>query len=229
MYPPTLTVVIITQNEAPQLDRCLASLALQRRKDFEVLVIDIANDRQTTDTVVQAQHDYPVPLRLETTLRPTPHGAARALAVQTATADSIAFLSPWVRPEADWTHRAIESLRLADIVHGRDLHIPTALERVAAATRRVVETFHPSGTHPDASDATVVYRKDFLLDHPFDPAAETATTLDRDQARRAVMTGHRVVHDPSLIVRRDERTPETRRVVSASPSPMTERPSEGTS
>src|SRR5262245_10927933 len=121
---PTLSIVLLTLNEERNVREALASLAGQRRRDFEVIVVDAASDDRTVEIVRELQPGFPVPLRLEASRRRLPIGEARNLGVALADADRVAFLSADAELAPDWTARALAALEANDMVFGRQIHAP---------------------------------------------------------------------------------------------------------
>lgn len=198
---PKLSVVVLTLNEQANIRDCLASLAAQQDKRFEVILVDAASADRTLDIVRAMAPGFPVPLRIEAAATRLPIGEARNLGVQLAKAPNVAFLSADAEAAPDWTARALQGLESADMVFGRQVHEPRNWT-VGAAVRGLRYNF-PGGPAKDplqfASNVAAAYRKPVLVANPFDPWANAAEDLLL--ARRAAAQGHVALYDPQLLVR----------------------------
>lgn len=194
-------MVLLTWNEERNIGACLASLARQRRQDFEVIVVDAGSTDRTATIVGERQGDFPVPLRLGVARRRLPIGEARNLGVALSQAPLVAFLSADAEADEAWTQQALRSLETCDMVFGRQVHDPHRWT-VGAAVRGLRYHF-PSGTTSDplryASNVAAAYRKEILLAYPFDPWVNAAEDLLL--ARRAHAAGYRAAYNPDMVVR----------------------------
>lgn len=193
-------MVVLTWNEERNIGRCLASLAGQTQRDFEVIVIDAASTDRTLGIVAATRDRFSVPLRVEAASERLPIGAARNLGVRMAATDNIAFLSADAEADPRWVHRALEGLRSADMVFGRQLHKPHRWT-VGAAVRGLRYHF-PTGrvedATPYASNVGAAFRKEVLERFPFEPGTDAAE--DVLLARRAIAHGYVSTYDPWMVV-----------------------------
>ncbi|MCA1819366.1 MAG: glycosyltransferase family 2 protein [Thermoplasmatota archaeon] len=198
---PLLSVVVLTLNEEANVADCLASLAAQQDRRFEVILIDAASTDRTLAVARGLAGRFPVPLRIEAATTRLAIGAARNLGVQMAQATRVAFLSADAEAAPDWTARAIQGLVSADMLFGRQLHDPRRWT-VGAAVRGLRYDFPAKPSSEPlrlASNVAAAYRKEILVAHPFDPWANAAEDLL--VARRAAADGARADYDPLLVVR----------------------------
>jgi len=196
-----LTVVVLTLNEEKNVADCLASLAAQHDKRFEVILVDAASGDRTLEIARAMAADFPVPLRIEAATTRLAIGEARNLGVQLAQTPNVAFLSADAEAAPDWTARALAGLETAHMVFGRQVHQPRNWT-VGAAVRGLRYNF-PGGPAKDplqyASNVAAAYRRNVLQAHPFDPWANAAEDLLL--ARRAAQAGAIALYDPHLVVR----------------------------
>jgi glycosyltransferase involved in cell wall biosynthesis len=193
--------VLLTWNEEANVAACLASLARQRRRDFEVILVDAASQDRTLAIVEDVRRGFPMPLRVEASRRKLPIGEARNLGVALARAPFVAFVSADAELDEAWVEEALASLEQADMVFGPQLHEPHTWT-VGAAVRGLRYHF-PTGptSHPlrYASNVAAAYRRELLLAFPFDAWANAAEDLLL--ARRAAASGFRALYNPRMVVR----------------------------
>ncbi|MGQ0536156.1 MAG: glycosyltransferase [Methanobacteriota archaeon] len=194
-------MVLLTWNEERHVRGCLAALAAQEHKDFDVLVVDAGSTDRTAAFVREAIPDFPVPLRLVVGPPGLPIGAARNLGVARSPSPFVAFVSADADLAPDWTRRALDGLAHHDMVFGRQLHDPGTWNLGSAA--RGLRYHFPESAVPDprkfASNVAAAYHRDVLLSFPFDPEANAAEDLLL--ARRAAAVGFTATYDPGLLVR----------------------------
>lgn len=198
---PPLQVIILTLNEAENIDNCLNALAQQRDQRFEVLVVDAASADGTQAILRARSINFPVPLRLELSEGRLPIGAARNLGLHLSAAPYIAFLSADADPSPGWTHRVIRGLEHHDMIFGRQVHAPKAW--TLGASVRGLRYHFPltakADALPYASNVAAGYRRIVLEEFPFDPQANAAE--DTLLAKRASRAGYVARYDPGMMVR----------------------------
>ncbi|MES2153968.1 MAG: glycosyltransferase [bacterium] len=200
MPQPRMSVVVLTWNEERSIAACLGSLAAQSEQLIEVIVVDAASTDGTVAAVRAAQRSFPVPLRLVDAPHRLPIGEARNLGVAVARADAVAFLSADAELDPNWAARALQALEGHDMAFSRQVHAPRRWG-VGAAVRGLRYAFPESRVEQPlryASNVAAAYRKNILLQHPFDPWANAAEDLLL--ARRAVRDGASATYDPALVV-----------------------------
>src|SRR5687768_12542019 len=102
-----ISVVLLTWNEQPNIEACLASLARQTRLDFEIVVVDAASTDDTACIVAGLSTEFPVPLRLYVASTRIRVGPARNLGVRLAKSPLIAFLSADTEAEPTWIEQCL--------------------------------------------------------------------------------------------------------------------------
>jgi GT2 family glycosyltransferase len=106
--PPSVSVIIVNYNAGDYLPRCIESLKLQSRKDFEVILVDNAS---TDNSLSMAEREIAEDSRF-TTFRMAENigfAAGNNWGSEHATGPWIATLNPDAFPEPDW----LESLLAA--------------------------------------------------------------------------------------------------------------------
>lgn len=199
--PPRLTVVLLTWNEERNIASCLAALARQRERSFEVVVIDAASTDATVARVQEAAKGFPVPLRLEVADSKVPIGEARNRGVAMARAPFIAFLSADAEPDPHWVEEALQTLRSADMAFGKQVHAPHKAG-VGEAVRGLRYHFPDRPTSNPlryASNVAGAFRADVLRAYPFDPWASAAEDLLL--VRKAQHEGYHATYNPAMVVR----------------------------
>lgn len=198
---PNLSVVLLTWNEEENIAACLASLARQTDRDFEVIVVDAASNDRTVPIVLGLQPDLPFALRLVVADRRIPIGEARNRGVQLARTPVVAFLSADAEMGETWVAESRRSLGRADLAFGRQVHVPHRW--TAAAAVRGLRYHFPPGFTGDplryASNVAAAYKREVLQAFPFDDWADAAEDLLL--ARRAAAAGYRVAYNPRMLVR----------------------------
>lgn len=105
---PAFSVIIVAYESGPTLARCLAGLAAQTFRDFEVLLVDNAS----TDGAPQAASAMDPSIRLIEPGANTGFAAGNNLAAQEARGRWLVLLNPDAYPHADWlTHLAAGAAR----------------------------------------------------------------------------------------------------------------------
>jgi glycosyltransferase involved in cell wall biosynthesis len=205
--PPELTVALLTWNEAARVGACLDSLARQRERDFEVVLVDAASTDATVPIAEARRASFPVPLRIEVAPRRISVGEARNQAVAMARAPNVAFLSADAEAHEDWAAEALHSLRSADLVFGRQLHAP-GTGGVAAAVRGLRYHHFPEGPTSDparfASNVNSAIRREVLLAFPFGAGAAASAVDDMLLTSRALRAGYHAAYNPDMLVRHSD-------------------------
>lgn len=198
---PQISVVVLTLNEADNIDGCLNALAAQDDQDFEVIVVDAASTDDTTRRVMDQQTVFPVPLRLEIATRRLAIGEARNLGARLANHSAVAYLSADAEPQPNWIRLAREHMRRHGMVFGRQLHTPRHWT-IAACVRGLRYNFPlipVDDPLPFASNVAGAFDKEILMEHPFVDDADAAEDLLL--AKLAHEDGHTAIYDPHMIVR----------------------------
>ncbi|HEX2065581.1 MAG TPA: hypothetical protein VHI93_02095, partial [Candidatus Thermoplasmatota archaeon] len=116
-------------------------------------------------------------------------------------APNVAFLSADAELEPSWVAEALATLAYADMAFGYQEHAPRRWTLAAAV--RSLRYHYPRGVAHDAllyaSNVAAAYRRQVLLDHPFDPWANAAEDLLL--ARRAARAGRTAAYNPRMVVR----------------------------
>lgn len=200
MPTPLLSIVVLTWNEASNIEACLASLGRQTVLDFEVVLVDAGSTDGTVAVVERVQRGLPVPLHLHVGAPRMPIGEARNLGVRLAQAPHVAFLSADAELAPSWVRQALAALRTADMVFGPQVHAPKHWS-IGAAVRGLRYCF-PTGATADplrfASNVAAAYRRPLLAEFPFDPWANAAEDLLL--ARRASAAGYIAAYEPRMVV-----------------------------
>lgn len=198
---PRLSMVVLTWNEEANIGACLASLAHQTNKEFEVIVVDAASKDRTVEIVQAAAESFPVPLRLVVADRRIPIGEARNRGVRLSRAPIVGFLSADAEASPEWVGEALRSLRNHDMAFSLQVHAPQRWT-LGAGVRGLRYHFPrtvPADPLPFASNVAAAYNRDLLVTFPFDPWADAAEDLLL--AQRASDAGFLATYNPRMVVR----------------------------
>ncbi len=105
--PPEITVVVVNYNSGDYLKGCIASLARQTHRSFEVIIVDNASTDSSLDSLAEK------PERL-TILKQTDNlGFARAnnIAASAGRGEWLALLNPDAEAEPDWLDAMMRAVR----------------------------------------------------------------------------------------------------------------------
>jgi len=212
-----ISVVVLTRNRLPQLERCLRSLREQTFRDFEVVVIDTGS---TDGTIERLRSDPPLPnLRLIETQGGS-FASARNEGVLAALGRWIAFLDDDCMAAPDWLECLAAIPDDYDAVGGlalpaRPLPLPKWWHpdmgwlvgwAVPGQLRR------SSGNHFYPSTSNLAVKRDVLTSHPFQEIEASFDTPgnvyrggreDAELWRRLRRIGHRTLFLPEMIVHHD--------------------------
>jgi glycosyltransferase involved in cell wall biosynthesis len=201
--PPELSVILLTRNEAPNVDDALRSLVSQELP-LEVVVVDSASTDATVERVRSWCDAHPARVRLVASERDIPIGEARNLGLEHARATRIAFMSADATAAPGWASALVAALHKADVVYGRQEHDPPGLS-VAAAVRGLRYHHFPDTDVDDpdtyASNVNAGIRRD-VFDQVRYVSDRAASALDDILFTRDVRTlGLTVVYEPRMLVR----------------------------
>jgi GT2 family glycosyltransferase len=107
IYAPMVSVVIPAWNNAASLPRCLRSLALQTRRDFEVIIIDNGSTDGCTNGLDQSRSE--LDLHVERWPENRGFAAANNYGARLARGKWLACLNADAFPEPDWAERLLEA------------------------------------------------------------------------------------------------------------------------
>lgn len=173
---PTVSVVVVTKNEAGRIGDCLESVfdLCEGGPDFEVLLVDSNSDDET----VPRAREYPVTiLRIPSDDLASP-AAGRYVGTAYADGEYILFVDGDMRLEPDWLGEALATLRSPGIV-GVGGQLNDATER---SGRRDVDALRGVAMYEAAALAEV---------GGFDPHLDASE--DVDVGFRLVAAGNRLV------------------------------------
>lgn len=201
MPDPRLSLVVLTLNEAENIEACLGSLARQTSGGFDVIIIDAGSTDATVERIERLRPSLPFPIHLHVGPPRMPIGEARNFGVTLAQSPLIAFLSADAELEPGWVGHARTTLRSADMAFGPQLHAPHRWT-LGAAVRGLRYQFPGKATSDPlrfASNVAAAYRRPVLDDFPFDPWANAAEDLLL--AHRASAAGYIAAYDPGMVAR----------------------------
>jgi len=226
---PTLSVCICTRNRGASLDRCLTSvLPLQRKHDFELLVIDNA---PSDDVALKVARKFD---RVRYILEPHPGlDFARNRAWMEASGDLVAYLDDDVVVDTGW----LDGLREAwnenpDAAAFTGLVMPLSLDTSAQVLfeegggfRRGFDkkkfgrvspgnSFYPCGAGIFGTGCNMAFNRDVLREiGGFDEALDTGAPLpgggDLDMFYRIIRAGHTLIYEPAYMVFHEHRSSES--------------------
>lgn len=106
-FPARLSVILVTWNSSAYLAQCLACLAAQTIKDFEIIIVD----NGSTDGSISGLKNSWAQLNLRIERLPTNHGfaAANNLGARLARGKWLALLNADAFPEPDWLENLLQA------------------------------------------------------------------------------------------------------------------------
>lgn len=226
--PAEISVIVCTRNRPDNLERCLASLALQREVTYEVIVVDNA----PLDT---RSHDVAESYGVRYVTEPRPGlDWARNRGIAAARYDLVAFTDDDARPDPGWLAALCAGFVAEEVAAVTGLVAAAEIETAAQALfedvyggmgkgfqvglfsrRRLPMHYRP---HQYGVGCNMAFRKAALEQlGGFDPALDTGTPTggggDLDAFQRIIEAGHAIVYRPEAVVRHIHRrtAPELRR------------------
>jgi GT2 family glycosyltransferase len=199
-----MSVCVPTRGRPLALARCLAALGRATLGPDELEVVVVGDGRDVEPPAQGAAGELPVVWRARPRGGPA---AARNLAVELASAPTIAFLDDDCVPAPDWAERILARVDAEPgaIVAGRvrnglpDNRWATASQMVLDV---VVEAYHERPGEPGfAPTSNLAMRRDvFLALGGLDERFRTAAAEDRDFCDRSHEAGHALVLEGSALV-----------------------------
>ncbi|HET6403045.1 MAG TPA: glycosyltransferase [Candidatus Thermoplasmatota archaeon] len=197
----SVSVVILTKDEAANIGECLDAVLLQLREDDEIIVVDSASRDATVRICADYAVAHPGRVRVHAFPENVSFGEARNTGIEMSRHDIIAFVSADAVPDAAWLAALRTSIANADIVYGRQRHAPTSINAATVARGLRYHHFEREGdVLPEtfASNVNAAYRRFAFDTLQFDdklPGSE-----DVAFARRARLAGLRIAYAPDAIV-----------------------------
>lgn len=200
---PLVSIVLITCNRAPLLQRCIASLAAQTWRPLELVVVDDGSRDATPQLLLELGRELPpqLPLRICTHADNRGIGAARNTGIAAARGELIAFTDDDCTAAPDWIERLIEPFATDPSLGVVGGGVDEPPDRTWA--QRASEGINFLGTTRRRVRAIVgcnmAYRAAFLRMHPFDDGAR-AYADELDRCLDAAAAGFGVLFTPSARV-----------------------------
>lgn len=199
--PDPLSVVILTKDEAANIEQCLDAVLPQLRDGDEIIVVDSASRDATLAICEQYVVRHAGVVRVHAFPVNVSFGEARNMGVEMARNDVLVMVSADAYPAEGWLDALRAALRNADVVYGRQRHAPPDQSPVTvsrglryhhfeAATDALPETF--------ASNVNAAYRRFALQRVAFDD--ELPGSEDLAFAKLARFEGLRMAYAPDAIV-----------------------------
>jgi glycosyltransferase involved in cell wall biosynthesis len=185
---PLVSVVIATRNRREPLERCLAALARQRFRDFEVVVVDDGSVDTTPEIA-----DFFDGVRV---IRQEHRGAAAArnLGVRNALGELVAFTDDDCIPDEGWLEAAMARFAEPGVVAVEGRTVSTSPER--SPTSLPLVNLHGG----KLATCNMIYRRQAILDAGgFAEAELPFLGEDRDLAHRVRRVGS-IVFEPAAVV-----------------------------
>lgn len=201
-HPGSVSVVILTRDEAANIAECLDAALAQLDAGDEIVVVDSASRDGTQSIVERYACAHPGRVRAHAFPQSVSFGEARNMGVEMAKHDVIVFVSADALPEEGWLAALRRRIADADIVYGRQRHAPTR-QNVGTVARGL--RYRRFEREPDAlpetfaSSVNAAYRRFAFQTLPFDedlPGAQDAAF-----ARMARLAGLRIAYAPEAVVR----------------------------
>lgn len=197
----SVSVVILTKDEAANIAECLDTVLSQLREGDEAIVVDAGSRDGTVERCAERAIANPGRVRVHAFPARVGVSEARATAIEMARHDVVAFVSADAVPKEGWLEAMRAAIVNADIVYGRQLHAPTRRNAATVARGLRYHRFERTGDAlPErfASSVNAAYRRFAFESLPIDdelPGAE-----DQAFARQARLAGLRITYAPDAIV-----------------------------
>lgn len=197
----SVSVVILTKDEAANLAECLDAVLPQLCGGDEIVIIDSASRDATV--AIGASYAIATPGRVRVHGFPVNvgFGEARNTGVEMAKHDVIVFLSADAIPETKWLDALRTAIANADVAYGRQRHAPPRASPVTVSRGLRYHHFdRADDALPEtfASNVNAAYRRSCFATLAFEqdlPGSE-----DVAFARRARLAGLRIAYAPTAIV-----------------------------
>jgi GT2 family glycosyltransferase len=195
------SVVVCVYNRPVQILECLASLAASLELDYEIVVVDDASTDDTPHAVRRFAAAHPqISLRLVTLSHNAGVSGARNAGIQAARGGVVLFIDSDCLADPDWLGQLAQPLRRerASAASGLVLDPPPRnlceLSFFGNLTLRKV-----SGQNRKLAGCNMGFRREVLLEHPFDEQLTNYCDED-DVCRRIAAAGHTICFVPSAKV-----------------------------
>ena len=195
MKSQKISIIVRTKNEERWIDKCLQSIAEQKHKNHEVIVVD----NESTDATVKKARAFDVKLVNLTEFRP---GEALNIGIRASTGDIIVCLSAHCIPTGpEWLSNLIAPLADTNVagVYGRqeplpfsDPHDKRDLLTVFGLDRKVQQR------DPFFHNANSAIMRSTWEKFPFDEQVKNLE--DRVWGQAVIDAGHAIVYEPSASV-----------------------------
>lgn len=207
-----VSVIIPMRDAAGTLERCLAALAAQQRRDFELILVDNGSADGSAAVAERWRRRMAVPMHVLHEAKPGA-GAARNRGARQALGHLLAFTDADCEPDADWLATGLD-LFAEDEEQASALAGPAwgTLEGDAAARllgltslsvglgEQVRSTAGPTGSQGFAAANLWIKRDAFVNLHGFDESLAISGE-DMDLCARLYASGGRLHYSPRLRVR----------------------------
>lgn len=212
---PAVSVVVVTYQSGPTLDRCLAALKAQRFRDFETLLVDNAS----ADGAAQAAAKADPALRL--IANPQNRGFSGGVndGVRAARGRWIALINPDAYAEPDWLAELMAATRAypdTRVFASRQLmaHDPSRLDGLGDVMSAAGFPFRGGYTRPDpgrqevgevfsACGGAMLIDRDLFLAHGGFDERLFCYCEDVDLGYRLRLAGERTLVIPTAVVRHE--------------------------
>lgn len=197
----SLSVVVLTKDEAANIEECLDGVLAQLEPGDEIVVVDSASRDATLSICERYAQRHPDVVRVHAFPVNVSFGEARNTGAEMARTDVIVMLSADATPAPGWLAALRNALRNADVVYGRQRHAPTVMS-VATVARGL--RYHHFETERDAlpetfaSNVNAAYRRFALERIRFD--TDLPGSEDVAFAKLARFEGLRIAYAPDAIV-----------------------------
>lgn len=197
----SVSVVILTKDEAANIGECLDACLAQLEHGDEIIVIDSASRDETIPICERYAVAHPGRVRMHGFPVNVSFGEARNTGIEMAKHDVIVFVSADAVPEKGWLAALRETIANADIVYGRQRHAPNKVNAVTVSRGLRYHHFEKGeDALPEtfASNVNAAYRRFAFQTLPFDndlPGSE-----DVAFARQARLAGLRIAYAKHAVV-----------------------------
>ena len=209
MDSESMSVVIITKNEESNIVDCLESLYKQNHNNYEVIIVDSKSTDKTIDLAKKTAKKYNQFNNLkivEDDPKLFSFGRVRNIGVEQAKNSIIAFISADAYCKDNWLRLIQNNLNDADIVYGKQIHVPPVKNAISAIRSFRYYTYNKFNVKKEITDNELFLSSNVncaVKRKVFDSVKyDEKLTGSEDYyfSKEAIGNGLKILYDPDMIV-----------------------------